>query len=187
MGCTYDAWNRLVQANSGAATLASFAYDGLGRRIQKSSSGTTDYYLAGQQVVETDCTTGGTGGTPSLQYQYVWSPRYIDAPVLRDDFTLSGAENPHLYYLNDANFNVTALTAANGSIVERYVYDAYGEVSYASSDWSTFSTSSTVGNTAFYAGRELDPETGLYYYLAAVLQFGPGEVYRQRSDCLRCR
>ena len=123
--CIYDAWNRLVQVSSGTTTLASYSYDGLGRRTQKlnlTSSATTDYYLAGQQVVETDYTSGGI---TALQYQYVWSARYIDAPILRDDST-NGATYPRLYYLNDANFNVTSLTGTNGSVVERCVYDAYG-------------------------------------------------------------
>ena len=122
--CIYDAWNRLVQVSSGTTTLASYSYDGLGRRTQKlnlTSSATTDYYLAGQQVVETDYTSGGI---TALQYQYVWSARYIDAPILRDDST-NGATYPRLYYLNDANFNVTSLTGTNGSVVERCVYDAY--------------------------------------------------------------
>ncbi len=45
------------------------------------------------------------------QYQYVWSPRYIDAPVLRDENTDADGlcDDGRIYYLRDANFNVTAL------------------------------------------------------------------------------
>ena len=50
--------------------------------------------------------------------------------------------------------------------MERYVYDAYGAVSFANSNWSTFGTSSTANNTVLYTGRELDPESGLWYYRA---------------------
>ena len=85
LGCTWDAWNRLVATSDGTTAVA-FAYDGLGRRIpNRQAAGTTDYYLAGQQVVETRYTP--SGGTAAVQYQYVWSPRYIDAPILRDDAT----------------------------------------------------------------------------------------------------
>ena len=69
--------------------------------------------------------------------QYIWSPRYVDAPVLRDrdgdadpetgdlGVTDSGLDE-RLYYLNDANMNVTALVDTDGGVVERYVYDPYG-------------------------------------------------------------
>ena len=59
-------------------------------------------------MVETRYTP--SGGTTAVQYQYVWSPRYIDAAVLRDDATTS-ATYPRLYYLNDANMNVTCCSA----------------------------------------------------------------------------
>ena len=165
--CTYDAWNRLVSASAGTA--CTFYYDGLGRRTQKlTPSATTDYYLADQQVVETWLTSSGSSAA-SLQYQYAWSPRYIDAPVLRDDFTASPTY-PRLYYLDDANFNVTSLVATAGTVAERCVYDAYGVPTFYSSSWTSPSTSSSVGNTVLYTGRELDLETGLYYYRARYYQ-----------------
>lgn len=67
--------------------------------------------------------------------QYVWSLRYIDAPVLRDrdadgdsetgdlGVTDSGLEE-RLYYATDANMNVTLLVNTDGSVAERYVYDS---------------------------------------------------------------
>ena len=67
-----------MQVTSGTTLLATYSYDGLGRRIQKSTSGTTDFYLADQQVLETDYTP--SGGTPALQYQYVWSPCATSTP-----------------------------------------------------------------------------------------------------------
>ena len=69
---------------------------------------------------------------------------------------------------------MTSLVGSSGGTwqpVERYVYDAYGAVSYANSNWSTFSTyCSAANNTVLYTGREFDPETGVYYYRDAVLQ-----------------
>ena len=52
------------------------------------------------------------GGIRDGGYQYVWSPRYIDAPVLRDTLTTSGygiVEAERVFYLSDANYNVTGL------------------------------------------------------------------------------
>ena len=80
----YDAWNRLMQVDNGSAVVEKYAYDGTNRRIQISSdfTGSTpgtvvDEYLSGQQVIESDVTTGGdrAGG-----YQYVWSPRATSTP-----------------------------------------------------------------------------------------------------------
>ena len=77
--------------------------------------------------------------------QRVWSARYIDAPVLRDrdsDGDGVGADgslgktgsglDERLYYLTDANMNVTALidgtptSSTLGQVRERYFYDPYG-------------------------------------------------------------
>ena len=45
---------------------------------------------------------------------------------------------------------------------------------FYSSSWTSPSTSSSVGNTVLYTGRELDPETGLYYYRARYYTAGLG-------------
>ncbi|MCX5653735.1 MAG: hypothetical protein NTY65_03680, partial [Planctomycetota bacterium] len=41
-----------------------------------------------------------------------------------------------LYYCQDANWNVTAVMSAAGSVVERYVYDPYGKATVLEADWS---------------------------------------------------
>ena len=67
----------------------------------------------------------------SVHQQTIHSPRYIDAPILRDrdadansgtgnlGKTSSGLEE-RLYYLTDANMNVTCLIDTTGDAVERY-------------------------------------------------------------------
>jgi hypothetical protein len=77
--------------------------------------------------------------------QVVWSPRTIDAPIIRDsdgdgvaaDGDLGKADSgldERLFYVTDANFNVTALVQGTpddadlGKVVERYAYDPYGKV-----------------------------------------------------------
>jgi len=104
-----------------------------------------------------------------------------------------------LFYLADANYNVTAVVAFNDQtetwqVAERYLYDPYGGVTVLNGDttvdpdgqadpqtfpeWSVDpgpdgqsgtsddGTTSDVSNTTLYTGRELDPETRLYYYRA---------------------
>ena len=174
----YDAWGRLVEVDNASGIVEQFRYDGTGRRVQVLSnfSGGTpaaaenDYY-SGQQVVETDSLTGGTyangvyvGGTMTGGYQYVWSPRYIDAPIFRDTLDAGGniVAAARIFYLTDANYNVTAVVDYNTTteawqVAERYSYDPYGKatVIYANGD--------AIDNTILYAGYTYDAATGLYF------------------------
>jgi RHS repeat-associated protein len=64
------------------------------------------------------------------------------------------------YFLHDANFNVTAVIDETGTVLERYYYTPYGEVTFLEPDFDAISDSA-IGNTHLYTGRERDPETGL--------------------------
>jgi RHS repeat-associated protein len=185
----YDAWNRLAEVDNGSTIVAKYKYDGTGRRIQIKSdfTGSTpgtvqdDYYL-GQQVIETRFTTGGNhaGG-----YQYLWSQRYVDAPIMRDTLMTDWSDiediendSTKVYYLSDANYNVTGLVKYESGtdtwkVAERYTYNPYGLVAYHNTDWST-ATSSANNNTVLYTGRTLDLLTGLYYYRARYYDAGMG-------------
>ena len=72
----YDAWNRLTEVDSGSNVVEKYQYDGTNRRVQTftnfsgSTATVTDDYLSGQQVVESDITTGwnlssGGGASPA--------------------------------------------------------------------------------------------------------------------------
>ncbi len=114
----------------------------------------------------------------SLQprYQYVWSARYVDSPVLRDENTDADdtCDDGRVYYLTDALGNVTTLVSDTGVVLERYVYDPYGQVTIYNADWSATRSSSSYENTRLYTGREFDPTTGLYYYRARWYDTGTG-------------
>jgi len=105
------------------------------------------------------------------EVQYVWSRRYIDAPVCRDRGVAAGGDlgvtdsglDERLYYTTDANMNVTALLDTAGDAVERYVYDPYGRVTVYSDDWSTtVDWDDSKKNPVRYCGYFFDNETGLY-------------------------
>ena len=84
----------------------------------------TDYFYAGVQVVETrDATSMTSAPSATPHYQYVWSARYVDSPILRDTYS-SGVlvSGSRLYYTSDANHNVTSLVNASGVVVERLVH-----------------------------------------------------------------
>ncbi len=152
--CRYDAWNRLVEVKDGARVHAMYEYDGLNHRVKthvdSDSTGGPDawrhfYYTNDWQVLETRVTTSAENDPPETlqpEYQFVWSLRYIDAPVLRDkdtdsddDCTDSGG-NERLYYATDANQNVTALVEPDGDVAERYEYDPYGKPTFYDGLWT---------------------------------------------------
>ncbi|MEK6674488.1 MAG: RHS repeat-associated core domain-containing protein [Planctomycetota bacterium] len=122
----YDAWNRLVKVRSskqGNAVILTAEFDGIGRRIEKvvTNTGTFDatwrYFYDGQKIVET------RDGSGNMVQQFIHGTRYIDELIL-----MRVKDKGDLYVHQDANWNVIALTDLGGSVVERYVYKPYGEV-----------------------------------------------------------
>ncbi len=197
---TFDAWNRLVKVLDGANPVAEYRYDGLARRIRKYTDESGDnwtvreyYYNRAWQVLEVrkDTRTRSGGVEPNVATtvyeQFLWSRRYIDAPVLRDRDAAAGGDlgksgsglDERLYYLTDANMNVTCLVKTGGDSVERYVYSPYGEVTVLDGDQDSGGDSyewtvdadmagadvaqSDVGNPILYCGYYHDSETGLYH------------------------
>lgn len=159
----YDGWNRLVQVKETNGTvIATYEYDGRGNRIQKTTGATVrDYFHNdGGQVVEVRVNN-------VLNQTFVWDLSYIDSPVMtKRDTASDGVLDQSYYFTFDALRNVTALiNAANGNVLERYHYDAYGKVQIYTSTWGALSASAYANITTF-TGRELDTETGLYYFRA---------------------
>jgi RHS repeat-associated protein len=183
----YDAWGRLVEVyQPGIAGSAQFfRYDGTGRRVSSYEQAADPpatfcnwqaYYYAGQQVIE----SGGATPLPAgythspVSYQYVWSPIYVNAPICRDTLNADGSvtTGDRIFYLTDANNNVTAVVSGSGDawqVAERYTYDPYGNVTVRDAgtwhpiDGTGSASDTTVGNTLFFAGESYDSSTGLYF------------------------
>ena len=139
----YDTENRLTNATK-TGVAASYLYDPFGRREQKTvGSAITKYLLDGPSVIEE------YDGTNTRTARYVYAPS-IDEPIYME------RSGNRYFYHRDGSGSVIALTGTNGIVSERYTYSPYGD-----------STSTSVANNPYrYTGRELDAETGLYYYRA---------------------
>jgi YD repeat-containing protein len=120
---SYDYENRIVKIEKpnggGKTTVAQYAYDALGRRIRKIdsiASSTTVYYNnnSWQVLSEYD-------GSNNFQRSCVYG-NYIDEVLMMTD---SGSND--YYYAHDHLFSPAALIDDNGTVVERYEYDAYGD------------------------------------------------------------
>jgi len=82
---------------------------------------------------------------------------------LRDrDTDDDGTLDETLHYTNDANMNVTALVNDSGTVVERYVYDPYGKVTFMDGSWNEITWANSKQNHILYCGYYYDDETGLY-------------------------
>ena len=151
MTATYDAWNRLVKVADSGGTVAEYQYDGLDRRTEKIAGGTTlhDYFSDQWQTLEER-----TGSSASADRQFVWGQRYLDDLILRD------RASERLYALQDALFNVVALTSNTGAVQERFAYQPYGQSEPLDSDFSAYLGTDLNWEYRF-TGRELDLESGL--------------------------
>lgn len=157
----YDAWNRLVEYDD---AVDDFEYDGLHRRIVRTGTGSPRdyYYNEDWQLLEER-----VNSSTNPESQFVWHPYYIDALAVRywdgntdGDFNETN-EGAH-YFCQDANFNVTAVVNASGTVLERYQYTPYGEVTFLEDDFDVRTTQqTTIGNRHLYTGRERDPNSKL--------------------------
>lgn len=157
----YDAWNRLVD---GFAQFDQqeylYRYDALGRRIYESDGGYEHALLYSNQWQVLEEREYG-----NVREQYVWSPVYVDALVLRDrdaDLTMGNGLEERLYVQQDANYNVTSLVDIAGDVVERYVYDPYGTVTVLDPYWTPANPS--YGWRYLHQGGRYDSITGLYHF-----------------------
>jgi RHS repeat-associated protein len=157
----YDAEARLTNSGSGVVMV----YDGDGNRRIKTVSGTTTWYVVdtrslngyAQVIEELD----GFGVTPSRLYTHG-----LDLLCQRQS---NGTTH---YYGYDGNGNVRYLTAANATVSDTYVYDAFGTV--------IASTGSTPNNYR-YSGEQYDPNLGFYYLRARYLNPGTGRFWSRDS------
>ena len=164
----YDEENRLtaVTRKADSRLVGQYQYDALSRRVKKiadpppiSSPVETRYFYDGARIVEEQAPIGTTQAT------YVYG-NYID-----EILTMARAGQTFYYHQNSL-WSVEAITDAAGNVVERYAYDAYGlpaifngaGAAVAPNVWGT--PHSAIGNPWMFTGRQLDEETGIYFYRA---------------------
>jgi RHS repeat-associated protein len=157
---TYDAWNRLTEVHDSSDDLiAAYSYDALDRRITVSTGTpgpdtTTDlFYSKDDQVIE-ERSEDGSGNPTTTQAQYVWNPFYVNDLIQRND---------GIWVEQDANYNVTSISDSSGNILERFVYDPYGEVTIFNAA-GTSTISDSYNWVYLFQGGRVDPTTGLYIF-----------------------
>jgi RHS repeat-associated protein len=125
--------------------IVTFKYDPFGRRIYKSSSSATSIYAYdGDNLVEET----NASGTAVARYSQGLN---IDEPLA---MLRSGGTS---FYNLDGLGSVTSLSNAGGALAQTYTYDSFGNQT---------ASSGSLTNPLQYTSRELDSETGLYFYRA---------------------
>ena len=146
----YDAESRLVSVQQGTTTVASYAFDGQGRRKSKTVGGTATIYVNdadGREVLEYNGTSGG------LQTWYAYGAGSNE--VLNQMNVPAGTRAT---LIPDIQGSIIGALASNGTLAKTG-YQAYGE------------NPGLAGGSFQYAAQRFDPETagstaqpsGLYY------------------------
>jgi len=162
----YDGENRLtsVTRDSDTVLVGQYTYDALGRHITAivnpaGTPATSEFIYDGGRLIEQQ---DGLG-TPLADFTF---GHYVDE-------VLTMARDGQIYYYHPNSLgSAAAITDSTGNAVERYTYDAYGLVTITDgagnplplNTWGT--PHSAITNLFFFTGRELDEESGLYYYRA---------------------
>ena len=110
-------------------------------------------------------------GENTFQAKYVHTDNVDEAVMMiRPENPYRNAKFPvqEFYYHRDRLGNITEITDFEGTVVQRYVYDAFGKVSIFDKDGNAITPDSAKYLKSPYAftGREYDPETGMYFYRA---------------------
>ena len=119
-----------------------------GRRIEMvdAIAGTTRRYYYDDQRVAVQTLVSGSVETDDRYFVF---GNYIDETLMMH------AAAGDLYYAHDHLYSPVALFAANGTVAERYEYDAYGKCQILNSEFLILN-SSQHGNPYAFTGRELD-------------------------------
>ena len=142
----WDPENRLVRVDLFDGAVASYKYDPFGRRIEKNVNGVVTGYLYDNNAILLELDADG-----QVTARYTHGPA-IDWPLVME------RKGQVWFYHGDALGSVAALTDSAGNIAGTYAYDAWGRARGAEA--------ARPANPFSFAGRELDPETGLYYLRA---------------------
>ncbi len=144
----YDLQNRLTKVVKNGNLVAEYAYDHSGLRLKKNSAGHNTYYvfgLNGEVLYEQE-------DRGYMEYIYVLGQHFA-----RVDGTLDSAERTKYFYHTDHLGSTILVTDTAGQIVWSAEYTPFGIVTVEEG---------SLRKAGKFTGKDLDEDTGLYYYNA---------------------
>ena len=157
-------WNSINQLDSvqttrsGTMTTVTYGYDGFGRRIRRTTGGTSTYYLHDRDHVVAEY----TGSTLHQTYSYYPG---VDRP-----HGMQLGSGARYYYLADGRGNIIGLVDSEGILRNSYRYGPWGSLQ---------DSTEAVTNTVNFGGRPRDNATGLYHNRAREYDPVAGRFIRQ--------
>ncbi|MEQ8764325.1 MAG: RHS repeat-associated core domain-containing protein [Planctomycetota bacterium] len=158
----YDVHHRLVEVQDAATGQRHvYRYDPLGRRTHRivdvdGAAEETRYVYDGWTVIE----ERDAGETVLASFVHGQHP---------DDVVTMRRGSSDVTYHLDERLSVMAITAEDGSVLERYEYGDNGQPLDPSTLAPLAGSPSARGNPLLFTGRRFDPETGLYFFRARYL------------------
>jgi len=158
----YDAVGRPVRVTTydhNIPTTISLSYDAGGERsdyrIQQASTGLNqDFQFGYRGDGELAQVTVLTGGVPLYTDSYLYGPTGAPLELLRQR---PGGSLSRYWYVLDGQGSVVALTDQNGTVVDRYAYDQWGELT------SNDATDEHVAQQLRYRGYWYDEKLSWYW------------------------
>ena len=141
---TWNQLNQLIEVHQGTTLVAQYDYDGLGRRVKKTVSGTVTlfyYDLQGRLIAETD-----SSGSPLRDYIY----QNNNLVALK----LYGSQAGVYYVISDHLGTPQQVVDNTGTVVWKAVYPPFGRAQVLVG---------TITNNIRFKGQYFDAETGLHY------------------------
>jgi RHS repeat-associated protein len=133
---------------------ATYSYDPFGRRIAMTVGDTkTRFVYQGDDIVAEYVDEGNNGSVDKTRVY--WTLPDIDQRVVFVD--IEGGTNTFYYYLCDQVGSVMQVVRQDGTVVNQYDYDAYGNLREDTSF-------ETVPNRYRFQGREWDEHAHHYYF-----------------------
>ncbi|MFP3984111.1 MAG: phospholipase A2 [Desulfurivibrionaceae bacterium] len=156
----YDYENRLVrvtEVENETTKVVSFKYDPFGRRIEKQVEDLQDgdsrtyTYVYDNEDIILELLTKTDGRKEKTE-----TSRYLHGPGIDEPLAMEQKGDLYFYHA-DGLGSITSLTDIKGRVVQSYEYSSYGIPKHQGN---------RVKQPYTYTGRELDKETGLYFYRA---------------------
>jgi RHS repeat-associated protein len=152
---TYDDGNRVVSVSQNGATLQESLYDGAGQRLVKRAHESAQTAYFGQYLTVRD-------GIPTTKHIFAGDVRVASKFIPNDanEECTACPERPSVTYFHSDHLGSTAFaTDEEQVLLSRQQYFPSGEL------WLDQANSLTAAQQPYlFSGKELDVETGLYYF-----------------------
>jgi RHS repeat-associated protein len=166
----WDALDRMTKVQrvaSGVTKTINYTYNGAGlrvRRVDTSTSVTKLWTYAGNNIASVSTKSGGSfGDTSTQEWVYTVAPGLINNVLERHKANYAATTTTSEYYQYDHRGNVAAVTDSTGKILRGYQYDAFGNIPFS---FATGYSGAAPTDDILFTGKDLDPDTGLYYFNA---------------------